>query len=68
MEQSSTWEANSRLVSQYIPCFLFNQKVHYRGPTTDSVLSQMNPVHIVTHSFCKIRFNNIFQSATRCRK
>jgi hypothetical protein len=49
MEQSTSWKANSRSVSQQILRLLRNQKVHYcvhKSPPLDPLLRQMNSVHI----------------------
>jgi hypothetical protein len=48
MEQSSTWEANSHLASQEIPCLLWNPKIIFRVhkfPPPDPILSHMTAVH-----------------------
>jgi hypothetical protein len=54
MEQSCSYEANGRLVSQYIPINLFNSKVHYRVHNSSRLilnLSQMNPINILPFYF-----------------
>jgi len=67
MEQSS-WEGNIHLTSQEITCLLWNPKVHYcvlKILPLDPVLSQMNPVKILTPYFFKIHFNIIFPCIPR---
>jgi hypothetical protein len=62
MEQSPSWEANSRLVSQEISGLLRNPKVYYRdhrSPPQVSILSQMNPVHTFPLYFPKIRSSHL---------
>jgi hypothetical protein len=57
MEQSSSWETNSRSASQEIPRLLQNPKVHYRvhkGPPLDTILIQFHPAHILRPYFFKI--------------
>jgi hypothetical protein len=49
MEQSNSWETNSRSINQEIPHLLWVQKVHYRvhkSPPLDHIMKQMHPVHI----------------------
>jgi hypothetical protein len=57
MEQSPSWEPNSRSVCQEIPRLLLNPKVHYyvhyRQPLI-AILSQMNPFHTFPYYFPKI--------------
>jgi len=66
MEQSPSWEANSRSTIQEIPRLLGNQKAHYRvhkNPPLIPILRQMHPPHIFPNCFPKIR-SNIILSAT----
>jgi len=65
MEQSLSWQANSRSASQDISRLLLNLKVNcrvYKRPPLVSVLSQMNPVHTFLPCFSKIHSNIIFPS------
>jgi hypothetical protein len=51
MEQSPSWEADIRSVGQEIPRLQLNLLVHYRfhnSPSLNSILSQLNPVHVPT--------------------
>jgi hypothetical protein len=65
---SPSWEANSHLPSQKIPHLLWNPKVHYcvqNSPPLVHILSQINPVHILTTYFFKIRSNIILPSTPK---
>ena len=65
MEQSPSWEANWFSASQEIPRILWDPKVQYRiykCPQTVSILSQLDPVHILASHFLKIHLNIILQS------
>jgi hypothetical protein len=49
MEQKSSWEAENCLAAQEIPCFLWNQKVHYcvhKSPPLFLILIHSRPSHI----------------------
>jgi len=48
--QSPPLEAGSHTAIQQIPCLLWNQKFHYynNSPQMELILSQINPVHILT--------------------
>jgi hypothetical protein len=52
MQQNIPSNAKSHAASQEIPCFLQNLKVHYhvhKGLQLNSIMSQINPVHILIH-------------------
>jgi hypothetical protein len=54
MEQSVSYEANSRSASQNIPRILWAPKFQYRphkGPAPDSTPRQINPV-TYSHALC----------------
>jgi hypothetical protein len=62
MEQSPSWEADSRSASQEIPSVLCNPDVHYRvqkGPWLGYVLNQMKPHRTGTSYFFEINFDII---------
>ena len=64
MQHIPIWQANSSSSSQEIPRILCNPKVHYRvhkRPPPASILSQINPIHPLTH-FLQIHFNIIIPS------
>jgi hypothetical protein len=51
MEQSTSWEADSRSAGQYILRLLWKPKFHYHVQKSSllfSILSHMNPIYILT--------------------
>jgi hypothetical protein len=67
MEQSLSWEVNSRSTSQDIPWLLWNPKAHYcvhKSLPLVPILSQMNAVHSFPPYFSKINSNIIQTSHT----
>jgi len=57
MEQSPSWDANSRSASQEIICLQWNTKVHYcvhKSPPVVTILSWINPVHTLLTYFSMI--------------
>jgi len=64
VEQSPSWEANSRSASLQIPPPLWNPKVHYRVSQV-SILRHIQPVHNFPHYFPKIHSNVILLSMPR---
>ena len=65
MVQSPSWEAKWFAASQEIPRISRNPNVHYRNqklPSTFSILSQPNPVHIPTSHLLEIHPNIIHPS------
>jgi hypothetical protein len=68
MEQGPSSEANSHPAAQQISRPLWNLKARYRdhnSPPLVPILSQMNPVHILTPNFFKIHFIIILPSTPR---
>jgi hypothetical protein len=60
MMQSPPWESNSHSASKEIPGPLWNPKIQYcvyNSPPLDPILSQMNPVHILTSYFFNMHFH-----------
>jgi hypothetical protein len=60
MEQSPSWNAESRWATQEILRSLYSLKVYYRvheSPPLNFPLSQMNPVHTLSPYFFKTHFN-----------
>jgi hypothetical protein len=58
-----SWKVHSRSANEEIIPLLWNPRIHYcihRSPPLDSVLSQMNPVHILTPLSIWIHFTFIF--------
>ena len=59
------------LLSQEIPCVVWNPEVHYRvykSLLCFPILSQISPVHNLPLYFLKVYFNIILPSTTRCSK
>jgi hypothetical protein len=71
MEQGPFQKPNSQSVSQDIPLLLGNFKDDYHAHMSlplDLILSQMNPMHILTSYLLKIHFNIILQCITKSLK
>jgi hypothetical protein len=65
MEQSHSWEADNRSAGQAIPGLSWNPKLCHcvqKSPPLDPILSQFNPLNILTPSFLKMHFNVILPS------
>jgi len=70
MEQSP-WEADIRSASQEISYLLRNPKICYHFHSIQPlvlVLSQMNPIHILTTYLFNIYFDIVFPSTPRSSK
>ena len=68
MVQSPSWEANWFAASQEIPRISRNPKVHYRThkrPPPVPILSQPNPIHILTSNLLEIHSNIIHPTTPR---
>jgi hypothetical protein len=67
MKQRSSWESATSQTILYLLC---SPKVQWscihKNPPLDFILSQMNPVHILTTDFCKTHFNVILTSSVSC--
>ena len=62
MEQVPSWSANRFAASQEIPPISWNTKGHdrfHKCPPPDCILSQLDPIHILTSHFLKIHLNII---------
>jgi hypothetical protein len=71
MEQSSSWEANSRLARQHFSQFSWNAKVHYhshKSPPLNPVPSRITPVNIHALNSFQVYFNIILPSTFRSPK
>jgi hypothetical protein len=67
-EQGPSSEADSRLADQEIPHLLRKANVNYHVHTSsplDHILSQMNPIHVLTPYYHKIHYNIIQSSHLR---
>ena len=70
-EHRPFWKAVSFSASQEIPHILWNPKFHYgvhKIPPLFSILSQIDPVHVPTSHFLKIRLNINLPSKLRSSK
>ena len=70
MEPSPSWKAN-RFSSTEIPRISWNPEVHYRIHKRLSpvpILNQINPIHVLSSHFLKIRLNIIVQSTSGSSK
>ena len=68
MQQSPPQEADSSSTDQEIPCIFYNLKLHYFNHNSSPlvpVLSQINPVHVLTSNFFMIHFNIILPPSPR---
>jgi hypothetical protein len=68
MEQSPSWEDNSRSGSRDVPHLLWNPKVHYsvhKSPHLVPIMSQVNPAHIFPPHFPNIHSSVISPSTPR---
>jgi len=64
-------EDNTHLVNKEISQLLWNLKVHYHvhnSPSSDPILNQMNPVHILTTYLPKLHLNIKVSSMSRSSK
>jgi hypothetical protein len=65
IEQTSSWEADSRSASQEIYELIWNPKVNdgvLNSPILDRILSELNSVLTITHYLFNEHFNIILQS------